>query len=170
LAAGPKEDVFCRIWRGLERAYVAYKDDRVMVIMDLYPLERGQVLVVPREHFQFFYEMPKGLMEHFYLVSSATARALKELYKPKAVAMLARGLRVPHYHLILIPVREGSFVDRLFSLMDAVQGFPPVPPEVVAERYQGLGLSLRAYRPSYEELEVESGRLTELIAKELGRA
>jgi histidine triad (HIT) family protein len=170
LAAGPKEDVFCRIWRGLERAYVAYKDDRVMVIMDLYPLERGQVLVVPREHFQFFYEMPKGLMEHFYLVSSATARALKELYKPKAVAMLARGLRVPHYHLILIPVREGSFVDRLFSLMDAVQGFPPVPPEVVAERYQGLGLSLRAYRPSYEELEVESGRLRELIAKELGRA
>ncbi|MCI4459426.1 MAG: HIT domain-containing protein [Acidilobus sp.] len=170
MAAGPKEDVFCRIWRGLERAYVAYKDDRVMVIMDLYPLERGQVLVVPREHFQFFYEMPKGLMEHFYLVSSATARALKELYKPKAVAMLARGLRVPHYHLILIPVREGSFVDRLFSLMDAVQGFPPVPPEVVAERYQGLGLSLRAYRPSYEELEVESGRLRELIAKELGRA
>lgn len=170
MAAGPKEDVFCRIWRGLERAYVAYKDDRVMVIMDLYPLERGQVLVVPREHFQFFYEMPKGLMEHFYLVSSATARALKELYKPKAVAMLARGLRVPHYHLILIPVREGSFVDRLFSLMDAVQGFPPVPPEVVAERYQGLGLSLRAYRPSYEELEVDSGRLRELIAKELGRA
>jgi len=42
--------------------------------------------------------------------------------------MLARGLRVPHYHLILIPIREGSFVDRLFSLMDAVQGFPPVPP------------------------------------------
>jgi len=109
-------------------------------------------------------------MEHFYLVSSATARALKELYKPKAVAMLARGLRVPHYHLILIPVREGSFVDRLFSLMDAVQGFPPVPPGVVAERYQGLGLSLRAYRPSHEELEVDSGRLTKLIAKGLGRA
>jgi len=109
-------------------------------------------------------------MEHFYLVSSATARALKELYKPKAVAMLARGLRVPHYHLILIPVREGSFVDRLFSLMDAVQGFPPVPPEAVTERYQGLGLSLRAYRPSHEELEVDSGRLRELIAKELGRA
>jgi len=39
--------------------------------------------------------MPGRLMEHFYLVSSATARALKELYKPKAVTMLARGLRVP---------------------------------------------------------------------------
>jgi len=44
------------------------------------------------------------------------------------------------------------------------------PPEVVAERYQGLGLSLRTYRPSHEELEVDSGRLAELIAKELGRA
>jgi len=53
LAAGPKEDVFCGIWRGLERAYVAYKDDRVLVIMDLYPLERGQALIVPREHFQY---------------------------------------------------------------------------------------------------------------------
>jgi len=54
--------------------------------------------------------------------------------------------------------------------MDAVQGFPPVPPGVVAERYQGLGLSLRAYRPSHKELEVDSGRLTKLIAKGLGRA
>jgi len=95
LAAGPKEDVFCGIWRGLERAYVAYKDDRVMVIMDLYPLERGQALIVPREHFQYLLRDAWRLMEHFYLVSSATARALKELYKPKAVVMLARGLRSP---------------------------------------------------------------------------
>jgi hypothetical protein len=43
-------------------------------------------------------------------------------------------------------------------------------PEVIAERYQGLGLSLRAYRPSHEELEVDSNRLAGLIAKELGRA
>jgi hypothetical protein len=54
--------------------------------------------------------------------------------------------------------------------MDAVQGFPPVPPGVIAERYQGLGLSLRGYRQSYKELKVDSGRLAELIAKELGRA
>jgi len=53
--------------------------------------------------------------------------------------------------------------------MDAVQGFPPVPPGVIAERYQGLGLSLRGYRPSYKELEVDSDRLTKLIAKGLGR-
>ncbi|MCG2881876.1 MAG: hypothetical protein L7G91_01310 [Acidilobus sp.] len=53
--------------------------------------------------------------------------------------------------------------------MDAVQGFPPAPPGVIAERYQGLGLCLRGYRPSYKELEVDSDRLTKLIAKGLGR-
>ncbi len=160
-------DVFCRIWGGKEPAYVVYRDVDLMVLMDPFPLERGQVLVVPREHFQFFYEMPRRLTARFYDLTSSAARALRALYGPKAVVMLARGLRVPHYHLLLIPVREGSFLDMLFSLMDAVQGFPPVPAEAVAERYEALGHRLSAYRPTKEELLRDAEALSRLVYREL---
>ena len=149
-------DVFCRISRGEERAHFAYSDDRVIVIMDRYPLSRGQVLVIPREHFTFFYEMPEGLIHHFYSVASAAGRAIKDNFSPEAVVMLARGLRIPHYHLMLIPARNGEFLAALFSLMDAVQGFPISSRGDVLDRYRRLGASLGVPTVSEDELEEDA--------------
>ena len=150
-------DVFCRISRGEERAHFAYRDDRVIVIMDRYPLSRGQALVIPREHFTFFYEMPEGLIHHFYSVASAAGRAIEDSFSPdEGIVMLARGLRVPHYHLILIPARGGDFLSALFSLMDAVQGFPISSRGDVLDRYRRLGSSLEAPAVSEDELEEDA--------------
>lgn len=164
------DDVFCRIARGEEAGYVAYSDGEVMVLVDPYPAVPGQAVVVPREHFTFFYEMPERLAAKFYSVVAAAGRAMARLYGPKAVVMLARGLRVPHYHLILMPVREGDFVDRLFSVMDAFQGFPPVPEGEAERRALALAEFLRASRaprPSSGELAREAGRLGRAIEEEL---
>lgn len=57
-------------------------------------------------------------------------------FNPKAIALIARGLRVPHYHLILIPVREGDITDKYFSVMDAYQGFPKVSPDTLQSRLE----------------------------------
>lgn len=168
MARGP--DVFCRIANGEERGYVAYSDEDVMVLMDPYPAVVGQALVVPREHFVFFYEMPSGLVGKFYRVVGAVGRAIKRLYSPKAVVMLARGLRVPHYHLMLFPVREGDFIDRLFSVMDAFQGFPPVAEGEAERRAIELARALRSLRPprpSGNELMKEAERLGGAIEEEL---
>ena len=151
------DDAFCRISRGEERAHFAYRDDRVIVIMDRYPLSRGQALVIPREHFTFFYEMPEGLIHHFYSVASAAGRAIEDSFSPdEGIVMLARGLRVPHYHLILIPARGGEFLSALFSLMGAVQGFPISSREDILDRYRRLGSSLEAPAVSEDELEEDA--------------
>jgi len=39
------DDSFCRIARGEERAYVAYSDDSVMVILGRSPICRGHLLL-----------------------------------------------------------------------------------------------------------------------------
>jgi len=162
------DDVFCRIARGEERAFKVYEDGELMVIMDIYPLSRGQVLVIPKKHFVFFYEMPPGLVDHFYRVVNATGRALLRAYTPKAVVMLARGLRIPHYHLMLIPVYEGDFIDRMFSLMDAVQGFPPVPPGEVEARLKALASTTHPRAPrDPESLERDRRILEPLVREEL---
>ncbi len=163
-------DLFCRVARGEERGYVAYSDEDVMVLMDPYPAVAGQALVVPRGHFTFFYEMPAGLVGRFYTVVGAVGRAMKRVYAPKAIVMLARGLRVPHYHLMLLPVREGDFIDRLFSVMDAFQNFPPVAQGEAERRAVELAWALRSLRPprpSGDELVGEAERLGRAIEEEL---
>jgi diadenosine tetraphosphate (Ap4A) HIT family hydrolase len=42
--------IFCRIVRGEAEAHVVYQDDRVMAFLDLHPVTRGHLLVVPRRH------------------------------------------------------------------------------------------------------------------------
>jgi histidine triad (HIT) family protein len=65
------DDLFCRIARHEESAYAVYKDENVMAILDLYPVSRGQVLILPKAHFTWFYEMPDELIGHL------RARALR---------------------------------------------------------------------------------------------
>lgn len=48
--ASDSECIFCRIVRGEAEAHVVYRDDRVVAFLDLHPVTRGHVLVVPRHH------------------------------------------------------------------------------------------------------------------------
>jgi histidine triad (HIT) family protein len=89
-------------------------------------------------------------------VTSAAGRAIKDNFSPEAVVMLARGLRMPHYHLMLIPARSGEFLAALFSLMDAVQGFPISSRGDVLDRYRRLGASLGVPTVSEDELEEDA--------------
>ncbi|WP_292319877.1 HIT family protein [Caldisphaera sp.] len=130
------EDVFCKIARGEEKSYTVYSDDKVMVIMDIFPMSRGQTLVIPKKHFVYFYEMPDDLIYSFYKTVNMIGKAMIKAFNPKAIALIARGLRVPHYHLILIPVREGDINDKYFSVMDAYQGFPKVSLDVLQNRIE----------------------------------
>ncbi|WP_174448533.1 HIT family protein [Conexivisphaera calida] len=164
------DDLFCRIARGEEPAHFVHEDEELMVIMDRYPVSRGQVLVVPRAHFRFFHEMPNGLVGHFYSVAAAAGRAINSLMSPDAVVMLARGLRIPHYHLMLIPARSGDFVSSLFSLMDSVQGFPASVRSEIAARYSSLGRALRVPEVSDAQLEEDARALGDALRNEIARA
>jgi diadenosine tetraphosphate (Ap4A) HIT family hydrolase len=42
--------IFCRIVRGEAEAHVVYRDDRVTAFLDIHPVTRGHLLVVPHVH------------------------------------------------------------------------------------------------------------------------
>ena len=163
------EDVFCRIVKGEEKSFAAYSDDKLMVIMDIFPMSKGQALIIPKKHFVFFYEMPKDLIQHFYHIANITGKAMMRAFNPKAIAMLARGLRVPHYHLILMPVRNGDINDRFFSVLDAYSGFPKISEDEVKKRLDYFNSLILEGRPkvSEEELERDKEVLSKAIEEEL---
>lgn len=99
--------VFCKIIAGAIPADKTYEDDQVVAFLDIHPKAPGHTLLVPREHHQWFYELPDPLYKHVFQVAKKLAPQLKEQYQAKLVKLSIVGDEVPHVHIHLIPFGEG---------------------------------------------------------------
>lgn len=102
--------IFCRIVRGEAPASVAYEDDRALAFMDIQPLSRGHLLVVPRLHAADLFALPDPLAAHLFVVTRRLALALRESHRPDGINVIqsngrAAGQVVFHLHIHLIPRR-----------------------------------------------------------------
>jgi histidine triad (HIT) family protein len=114
--------IFCDIVEGRLPAIKVHEDDTIMAFMDIYPLRRGHVLVIPRQHYRQLHELDSALRAH--LVDTAT-RIAQAMYRsslaPAAVHYnvndgSAAHQTVPHVHLHILPRYRGdagSFLLRL---------------------------------------------------------
>jgi histidine triad (HIT) family protein len=56
---------------------------------------------------------------------------MMQVFKPELVTLYARGRRIPHTHLFLVPTYRGDLLDRYFN---ALEKFQETPPELVRLR------------------------------------
>ena len=59
--------IFCDIVAGRLPAVTLYEDDKVMAFMDIFPLRRGHVLVIPRQHHRQLHELDSELRAHLLM-------------------------------------------------------------------------------------------------------
>jgi len=84
-------------------ADIVCEDDKSIVFMDIEPVNKGHVLVVPKECYQWFQEMPDDLLCHLTLVSKKIAGAIKLALSADYVQVAISGKDVPHVHIHLFP-------------------------------------------------------------------
>lgn len=105
--------VFCRIIAGEETVSIVYEDEHALAFMDIQPASPGHVLVVSREHYADLFEIPEAEAAHCLAVAKRLAPGVREAVHAAAVNLFsangaAGGQDVEHFHLHLIPVREGE--------------------------------------------------------------
>lgn len=105
--------VFCRIIAGEETVSIVYEDDRALAFMDIQPAGPGHVLVVSREHYTDLFDTPDDVAAHCLRVARRLAPGIRQATGAEAVNLFsangeAGGQDVLHFHLHLIPVREGE--------------------------------------------------------------
>lgn len=106
------ECVFCDICRGEAPASFVYQDDAVVAFMDIQPINRGHVLVVPRRHHELMGEYPDVALARTWQVVQRVAAALRRSGAPcEGVNLLvadgeAAFQDVPHFHVHVIPRRK----------------------------------------------------------------
>jgi len=60
------ECVFCKIINKELPAYIIYEDENTMAFLDINPVSKGHLLVVPKRHYSKLSEMPIEELEKFF--------------------------------------------------------------------------------------------------------
>lgn len=108
------ECIFCRILVGQAPASEVYQDERVLVFMDIRPINPGHLLVVPRRHAASLGELDEEDGAHLFRVGQRLAAALRRSGLPCEGVNLfladgrAAGQEVFHVHLHVIPRFAGD--------------------------------------------------------------
>ncbi len=105
--------IFCRIAAGEAPCFRVYEDARVLVFLDIFPTSRGHTLLIPKAHSENLFETDPDDLAAVVRVSRRIARTLRKELAPDGLGVFqlngaAAGQTVFHYHMHLIPRRQGE--------------------------------------------------------------
>ena len=100
--------IFTRIINGEIPGRFVCQDDICVAFLDVRPLARGHVLVVPRDEVDHWVDLSPDVASHLMVVAQRVGRAQRELLSPARIGMLIAGFEVPHVHVHLIPTSDIS--------------------------------------------------------------
>jgi histidine triad (HIT) family protein len=119
--------IFCGIAAGQAPAYIIQEDDLSLALLDINPLSEGHCLVISKRHVPWWHDLTKQETDSLFHMAREVAGKIMEAYHPDFVCMYARGRRIPHTHIFLVPTYAGDPLDRFFN---ALEGFQEAPTEL----------------------------------------
>jgi histidine triad (HIT) family protein len=125
--------IFCDIVAGKATSYKIYEDDLSLCILDINPWAKGHCLVIPKRHVPWWHELTEEENASLFRAAKIVAGKMMKSLDPDFVCMYARGRRIPHTHIFLVPTYKGDVLDRFFN---ALEMFQESPPELTALRDQ----------------------------------
>ncbi len=104
--------IFCKIAKKEVEAYVVYEDEKVIAFLDIRPLSRGHTLVIPKEHYESFLEVPEeiaaNLMKAVKAVCERASKLGAEGFNIVTNVGKAAGQEIMHAHIHVIPRYSGD--------------------------------------------------------------
>jgi len=120
-----KSCIFCDIMADRAPSHKIYEDDLTLCILDINPFSKGHCLVIPKRHVPWWHELTAEENASLYSVAGIVARKMMHSLQPDFVCMYARGRRIPHTHIFLVPTYSGDVLDRFFNALELFQESPP---------------------------------------------
>lgn len=107
--------IFCKIAQGDIPSTTVYEDEEFRAIMDLSPIDRGHVLIIPKKHCRNIFDMDDATAAKVFCLTAKLARAMKKGLNCDGMNVVQNneeiaGQSVFHFHMHLIPRYEGKGV------------------------------------------------------------
>lgn len=100
--------IFCDIIEKKAGAEILYEDNHIMSFLDIRPVNFGHTLVIPKDHYDNFTEVPEETMKKLISVTQVLSDAIVKSLKPDGFNIItnngkAAGQSIYHFHFHIIP-------------------------------------------------------------------
>ena len=95
--------IFTRIINGEIPGRFVWRDSECVAFMDIQPISRGHLLVVPRQETDRWHDLPPQTAAHLFAVAHKIAAALDQVSERSRVGLMIAGFDVPHTPIHLMP-------------------------------------------------------------------
>ena len=100
--------IFCKIVKKEIPSSTVYENKNVLAFLDIYPVNKGHVLIIPKKHYETLTDIPDELLADVMKATKKVAKAVMKAMKTDGfnVGMnnyKAAGQLVPHAHFHIIP-------------------------------------------------------------------
>lgn len=103
--------LFCDIVAGEASASVVLDDEPMLAFLDLRPVFKGHVLLVPRTHVPTLAELPAALRDPLLEAAQRLSRAVVAAYGAQGTFVAMNNVvsqSVPHLHVHVVPRTKGD--------------------------------------------------------------
>ena len=104
--------IFSKIIAGEIPGYKIYEDDYVCAILDINPIQKGHVLVIPKQEVDQLFELDEVMYDKVMHRVRYIAQLLKAKFDCARVCVLIEGCAIPHAHVHLIPTNSPDDFDK----------------------------------------------------------
>jgi|SRR3989344_2538838 len=107
------ECIFCKIVRGEIPSSIVLDTDKVIAFLDIRPVNKGHVLVVPKEHFETLLDGSENILRDMIVAAKKIGKSFRKALKADGFNLgmnnfAAAGQVVFHAHLHVIPRFEND--------------------------------------------------------------
>jgi histidine triad (HIT) family protein len=100
--------IFSKIIAGEIPSYKIAENEKFFAFLDIFPLVKGHVLVVPKIEVDKFFDIPDDYIGELLLFAKPIAKAIESSFPCNRCGVSVVGLEVPHAHLHLIPINSAD--------------------------------------------------------------
>lgn len=97
--------IFSRIIARELPAQIIAEDEHFIAFLDIMPLVKGHVLVVPKREVAYIFDLESEELAGLHLFAQQVAKAMDKTLTCTRIGMAVIGLEVPHVHIHLVPLR-----------------------------------------------------------------
>ncbi len=162
--------IFCNISQGKVPSKKIYEDESVIAILDINPANPGHVILLTKEHFKDYFELPDQLTGYIFLITKAISKTIERNMKVDGINIMVNhgqgaGQIANHFMLHIIPRFKDDGINLKWEprkveeadLDKILETLKSTPIQVYSEKSSGP----EKIEVKKEEKQIEAGFLSE---------
>jgi histidine triad (HIT) family protein len=103
--------IFSKIVRGDIPAYKVAEEDNHLAFLDIFPLAKGHVLVIPKKESDYIFDIASEEYLALWKFAQKVAKGMDKVIACERIGVAVIGLEVSHAHIHLIPLNNVSDIN-----------------------------------------------------------